>query len=92
MTWQNKAACIGAPTEVFFPEIPSGDIRRIHWAQAKEYCDRCPVTKECLAFVLPFEQQVNRRDGYWGNMTPKERDQYVRVPKLITWKKQSDPT
>jgi hypothetical protein len=86
MNWQEKAACIGAPTDIFFPEIPSGDIRRIHWAKAKEYCDQCSVTKECLAFVLPFEAQVNRRDGYWANMTPKERDEHARVDQPIRWR------
>jgi len=86
MNWQEKAACIGAPTDIFFPEIPSGDIRRIHWAKAKEYCDQCNVTKECLAFVLPFEAQVNRRDGYWANMTPKERDEHARVDQPIRWR------
>lgn len=84
MTWQDKAACAGAPTEVFFPDIPIGDVRSIHWAKAKEYCDRCPVVKQCLQFCLSFEEQTGRRDGYWGGMTPKERDQYTRIPVLIT--------
>ena len=81
--WTEQAACIGAPTEVFFPEIPTGDIRRLHWIPAKQYYDRCPVVDQCLAYVLPFEAQVNRRDGYWANMTPREREQYVRLEERL---------
>jgi hypothetical protein len=76
--WFDQATCIGVDSEVFFPEIPTGDTRRFHWLQAKQYCDACPVTRECLAFQLSFEDKTGRREGYWGNMTPKEREQYSR--------------
>lgn len=86
--WKTKAACYQVQRpDIFFPEIPSGDVRRIHWAQAKEFCDRCTVTFQCLNYQLAFEAETGRREGYWGNMTPKEREQHVRVAQPIRWKK-----
>jgi hypothetical protein len=87
-SWKTKGACHGVnKPEVFFPEIPSGDVRRIHWAAAKQYCDACTVTLQCLNYQLAFEAETGRREGYWGNMTPKERDQHVRVTQPIRWKR-----
>ena len=85
--WMNQAVCVGADTEIFFPEIPNVELRQHHWAKAREYCDRCPVRSECLAYQLPFEAATGRRDGFWGGMTPKERDEYTRTPIPIIWKR-----
>ena len=79
MSWETKAACRGVnDSAVFFPEIPSGDVRDHYWRKARAYCAVCPVRQECLSFVLPFEKAAGRRDGMWGGMTPRERDQYER--------------
>lgn len=79
MSWETKAACRGVnDSAVFFPEIPSGDVRDHYWRKARAYCAVCPVRQECLSFVLPFEKASGRRDGMWGGMTPRERDQYER--------------
>lgn len=83
--WFDQAACKGVDSSIFFPEIPTGDVRRIHWSQAQKYCDTCPVTRECLAFQLSFEDKTGRREGYWGNMTPKEREQYSRSNASNRW-------
>ena len=85
--WTERAACRGAATEVFFPEIPTGDIRDFYWTQARAYCRSCSVTAECLAFVLPFEKSTGRRDGMWGGFTPRERDQREKRPVVIRLKK-----
>jgi len=74
--WTEQAKCTTVSINVFFPEIPSGDIRQHYWLEAKQICATCPVIKECLAFVLPIEKEINRRDGYWAGMTPKERTAY----------------
>lgn len=74
--WFDLAHCKGAPSEIFFPDIPTGDIRDFYWAEARNYCAHCPVKQECLAFVLPFEKATHRRDGFWAGMTPRERTQY----------------
>lgn len=87
MTWQDKAACAGKESSIFFPDIPNGDVRGFYWEPARKICATCPVTKECLSFVLPFEEKAGRRDGFWAGMTPKERDQHTRIPMLIPMKK-----
>lgn len=74
--WQERAACIGTPTNVFFPEIEKGEWRDHVWEPARAICARCPVRAECLAYALPFEETTGRRDGMFGGMTPKERDAY----------------
>lgn len=71
--WADRAECRGMPSSVFFPEIPSGDVRDFYWTQARATCARCQVRDECLAFCLPFEKASGRRDGMWGGMTPAER-------------------
>ena len=86
--WQDKAECrdVTDPT-IFFPDIPSGDVRGFYWNQARSYCERCPVKRECLHSELPFEEETGRRNGMWGGMTPKERDEYVRLATPIIWRK-----
>ena len=62
--WRSEAACIGAPTDLFFPEN-SMTVSKI----AKAICDSCPVKEQCLEFALvTFENH-----GYWGGTTPKQR-------------------
>jgi len=75
--WYDKANCKGAPSEIFFPEILSGDARDFYWKPARDYCATCPVIDECLKFVLPFEEATGRRNGFWAGMTPRQRDQHV---------------
>ena len=89
MRWEEKAACRGVPdaTQIFFPDIPTGDIRDFYWVTARKICGSCPVTAECLAFVLPFEKATGRRDGMWGGLTPRERDQREKQPVVIRLKK-----
>lgn len=85
--WFDKAACRGVPSAVFFPEIPTGDVRPHYWEQARAYCAACPVRVECLAFCLPFEDETGRRNGMWGGLTPRERDQLPRQPTRLVWRK-----
>lgn len=86
--WRDNAECqdVTDPT-VFFPDIPSGDVRGFYWNNARSYCERCPVKRECLHSELPFEAETGRRNGMWGGMTPKERDEYVRLATPIIWRK-----
>jgi hypothetical protein len=85
--WHDKANCKGAPSAIFFPEIPNGDVRDFYWQPARNYCATCPVIQQCLAFCLPFEAATGRRDGFWAGMTPKQRDQHVRQPTQVSWKR-----
>ena len=84
--WQDKANCKGADLSIFFPEIPTGDVRTFYWLKAREICSECTVKMDCLKFQLPFEEETGRRNGMWGGMTPKEREEYTRRPLSIEWK------
>lgn len=71
----SEAACVGAPTEIFFPEINGGNTEE-GWVEARKYCAECTVRKECLALVQQWESPDVRRNGMWGGMTPTERDRH----------------
>ncbi|PWI09750.1 hypothetical protein DIZ27_14535 [Streptomyces sp. NWU339] len=68
--WSESAACAaeGADPAVFFPK----DFRReapLIAAQAKEFCQRCPVVAECLAHALAVPEWT----GVWGGLDEDER-------------------
>jgi WhiB family redox-sensing transcriptional regulator len=69
-TFDTRAACRGADTELFFP--PS-DLSKA--PEAKAYCngtpDRpaCPVRRECLRWAL----ETGEQHGVLGGMTASER-------------------
>lgn len=73
--WMDRAACQGAPTEVFFPERNGGNPED-DWAEARKYCAECEVRKPCLDLVASFETPDVRRNGMWAGMTPAERDRF----------------
>ena len=69
MKWRDKAACIGAPSDVFFPHDTLANNR---WEAALAYCRVCPVKGECLEMVLKLEDHEDKW-GMFGGMTPGER-------------------
>lgn len=78
MKWMERAACRGQNINLFFPEIPQGDSSLQCWQPGLAFCVDCPVTRECADFIEPYEKAAGRRDGIYGGMTPKQRDQYRR--------------
>lgn len=64
--WLADAACRGLDVNLFYPERFSGQPAA---RAAKEICQTCPVTEECLIEALA----VNDVWGIRGGMTPKER-------------------
>lgn len=64
MTWQDRAACVGAPDEVFFPTATTPHM----WDEARAYCAACPVTVDCLADAL-----LHTEWGMRGGLTPDEQ-------------------
>lgn len=82
--WRDRAECLGAGAHIFFPDIEKGERGDHVWEQARSICSVCPVTRECLSYALPFEEVTGRRDGMFGGLTPKERDQLV-------WKRMTSP-
>jgi WhiB family redox-sensing transcriptional regulator len=74
--WFRDAACRGLDTNLFFPE--KGEP-----AQAKQVCETCPVTIECLALG------IDERQGIWGNTSERERVQIRRKVRAATGKSQN---
>ena len=72
-SWYERAACRGLDVALFFPEVGHAGVRRV--AAAKQVCERCSVSGECLAAALALGQQ----HGVWGGMTPRERQRLARA-------------
>lgn len=75
------AACAGATagelTRVFFGEEVSGRVvfGASEVAEARTYCSRCTLRRDCLADAMDFEngKSVGRRFGVWALLTPIQR-------------------
>ena len=63
MTWREHAACLGADTDLWYPE------RGERTAEAKAVCAACPVRAECLAFALDNGEKF----GVWGGKSERQR-------------------
>lgn len=61
LSWMEDARCVGAPLEMFFPDIGESS------AKARRVCAKCPVKAECLQYGL------GELTGIWGGTTDKER-------------------
>jgi len=78
--WWEDAACQGVGTHIFFPVIVRGDcMRKINelFAEARSYCERCPVRLDCLTTQIKIEEETGQHDGMWGGLTPYERKGYL---------------
>ena len=68
MDWRDKAACLSADPELFFPVGNTGPaVDQI--VRAKEVCARCGVTESCLAYAMETCQD----SGVWGGLSEDER-------------------
>ncbi len=68
--WQERGACRSATAATFFPpEEERGPKRSAHESEAKAFCARCPVRRECLEHALA----VRETHGIWGGLTRRER-------------------
>lgn len=66
--WQERAGCMTADPDLFFPERGSpGD-------SAKRVCVNCEVRLECLEYALANGE----RYGIWGGLTERERTRLRR--------------
>lgn len=72
--WMYDAACRGADIDVFF-----GDSARAA-QNARGYCRRCPVTADCLALALEYDNA--RAYGVYAGLTGKQRDLLRARPEL----------
>lgn len=79
VTWLEDAACRGKDPGLWFPselktsgpEFSPQGMRDA--AEAKSYCQGCPVSVECLDYGLHEET------GIYGGKTPRERRAIVRA-------------
>lgn len=63
-SWVEDAACVGVPTEMFFPEPgKKGDA-----LAAKRVCMGCPVMKQCGEYADKFGIEY----GIWGAESRQE--------------------
>jgi WhiB family redox-sensing transcriptional regulator len=68
MDWRDKAACLTADPELFFPVGNTGPaVDQID--KAKSVCGRCTVTETCLQYALETSQD----SGVWGGLSEDER-------------------
>lgn len=64
------------PCQVTDPELWFGDQDEgYHYTKtAKEFCNQCPVRRQCLEYAIAAPEVF----GIWGGTTPRER-QNIRV-------------
>jgi WhiB family transcriptional regulator, redox-sensing transcriptional regulator len=67
--WQDRAGCIGADPDLFFPITPHDE------TAAKAICAWCPVRAGCRAFA--DEHAIGY--GIWGGLTEDERRRERRL-------------
>ena len=69
--WRDRAACLGADDDTFFPD--RGDTTGTD--TALRVCATCPVTTQCLDAALAEEGNLvgDSRYGIRGGTTPDQR-------------------
>ena len=66
--WRDDAICRDTDPELFFPVGTTGHAL-VQIDRAKEVCEECSVSKQCLDFAL----ETNQDSGIWGGLTEEER-------------------
>lgn len=71
--WQQRAACKGPQSAVFFPpsQVERKDEREARESRAKEICSLCPVRRPCLDYAIAIREP----HGIWGGLNELERKQ-----------------
>jgi hypothetical protein len=67
--WRMDALCPQVSIEEFHAGHGRGSVEQINFA--KKVCGLCPVKAECLEFALTNDE----REGIWGGLSPRVRDQ-----------------
>ena len=68
MEWSNRAACLSAEPEQFFP-VGAAAAATWETAAAKQVCAGCDVLVECRDYALETRQPF----GVWGGLDEQER-------------------
>jgi WhiB family transcriptional regulator, redox-sensing transcriptional regulator len=75
--WSNRAACLTAEPEQFFP-VGAGGAAAWETAAAKAICGTCSVVTQCRDYALETRQPF----GVWGGLDEEERRALLRDPAL----------
>ena len=68
--WQERAACRGLPTEMFFfPDGERGPRRKNRENAAKAVCATCPVIEACRKQALALHEPY----GIWGGLSEEDQ-------------------
>jgi WhiB family redox-sensing transcriptional regulator len=78
LAWENRAACIGQDTSLFFADKWTHVDVRAATAKAKGICFTCPVRLACLEYALRT-QRPSHEYGVYGGATAKERKKIRRA-------------
>ena len=78
-TWQETAACIDQPLELFFPK--PGEHSKVK--AAKQICNRCPVIEQCATYALSFADRT--LGGIWAGMTERDRSRVLHTATPIRY-------
>ena len=62
--WQEQARCRGVDTDLFFPADGANP------NEARWFCRRCPVTRQCLDAAMRGDEQ----HGVWGGHLTQPAD------------------
>lgn len=75
--WADDALCAGLDCELWFPAEVSRRGRHRHGEDraAKQICESCPVSHQCLQHALDHDES----DGVWGGLSPQERRELKQV-------------
>ncbi len=68
LNWRLRGACFDMDADTFFP-IGAKRAAAIQYAHARQVCQRCEVSTQCLQFALDTRTDF----GVWGGITPLER-------------------
>jgi len=73
--WQQRAACKGPQSAVFFPpsQAERKDEREARERRAKEICAGCPVRRPCLDYAM----SIREPHGIWGGLNELERKELM---------------
>lgn len=69
--WQQKAACRGPQTAMFFPpsHFERKEEKEARERRAKAICAVCPVRQACLDYAI----RIREPHGIWGGLNEVER-------------------
>jgi WhiB family redox-sensing transcriptional regulator len=70
-------ACIGYPTDWWFPERHAKGERARDFLVAKEICRECHAKVDCLEYAISAQEM----HGIWGGMSLEERERIIRQRK-----------